>query len=287
MERSDAEKEILRKKGRAVLVLHLHGYLFFGTAARLLREIRAEIESTSEPVQILILDFRATEGVDSSALASFERLAQVARAARIVLCYSGLVGDAKRRLTTVALPSGTEVQTFQTLDDALQSCEARLLAAIDSQFTTEQSLAERLALEIGCSDRAATVLKYMEAVTFAPGEALTVQGDSSDSLLFIEAGRANATVNYGKTTIRVRSFGPGTMVGEIGFVLRESRTATVRAETESRVLRLTRREAERLMSDDAQAGAAFLSFLTRRLCMRIRDKDHLIETLVRSISHQN
>jgi SulP family sulfate permease len=110
------------------------------------------------------------------------------------------------------------------------------------------------------------------------------QGDDSNDLAFIETGRAAVfTAFEGKEPIRVRTLVAGTMVGELGFYLGAPRMATIRAETHCRIARITRRDLTRLETEHPQAALEFHRFVTQRLCMRIQDKVHLIEGLVRGM----
>jgi len=71
------------------------------------------------------------------------------------------------------------------------------------------------------------------------------------------------------------------MIGELGFYLDTPRMATIRAETDCRLIRMTRRDLIWLEQEHRQAALEFHRFVTQRLCVRIQDKDHLIAGLVR------
>ncbi len=79
--------------------------------------------------------------------------------------------------------------------------------------------------------------------------------------------------------MRVRTFGVGTMVGEIGFCLGLPRTATVTADGVCSVLRLTRRAMQRLEIEHPAAALAFQRAVLRRISERLLTKDELISAL--------
>jgi hypothetical protein len=56
-----------------------------------------------------------------------------------------------------------------------------------------------------------------------------------------------------------------------------------RAETNRRIARITRSDLTRLEREHPEVALEFQLFITQRLCMRIQDKDHLIESLVRGM----
>lgn len=73
------------------------------------------------------------------------------------------------------------------------------------------------------------------------------------------------------------------MIGELGFYIGSRRTATIRAETDCRVLKITQNALRSLEQEQPQAAMSFHKLIAKRLCRRIRDKDHLIEGLVRGM----
>ena len=79
-EMSEERREALRGFGQAILIVRLHGFIFFGTADRLRKKIEDRL---SELVRFLIIDFRHVTGVDLSAVVSFVRLGKVAVAPRL------------------------------------------------------------------------------------------------------------------------------------------------------------------------------------------------------------
>jgi SulP family sulfate permease len=72
VQRSSSETEILEQYGATVLIVHLHGMIFFGSASSVLEEIKAHVVTLAElqlPLQVLLLDFDRCTGIDSSAVA--------------------------------------------------------------------------------------------------------------------------------------------------------------------------------------------------------------------------
>ena len=74
------------------------------------------------------------------------------------------------------------------------------------------------------------------------GTTLMREGDYSNDLIAIESGTADV-VRDGKL---LRTLGPGDVVGEIGVLERELRTATVVASSPVRLIRLTNWDVKRL-----------------------------------------
>ncbi len=70
VERSDFEQVILDRRAESIPVLHLQGFIFFGTASRLVPAVRDEIAALPGRSRHLVLDFANTDGIDGSALYS-------------------------------------------------------------------------------------------------------------------------------------------------------------------------------------------------------------------------
>jgi CRP-like cAMP-binding protein len=79
----------------------------------------------------------------------------------------------------------------------------------------------------------------------AAGQILMKQGDYSTELIAVEEGTADV-VRDGQ---KIASLGPGDLIGEMGLLSRELRTASVFATTPMRLLKLTHWEVAR-MSDE-------------------------------------
>lgn len=280
VDRPDEVRTLLQGQANAILVLYLQGFLFFGTASRLLTEVKAELVRSSKTLKFLVLDCSNTDGLDGSARAILERMHQVTASYGVTLIYAALPAAAQARLGALLRPKpGLEV--LPTLDIALERIE---LALLDGHAVT----GARLTLDDVDPAHADTLELALVRNVVPAGHVLMTQGQTSNDLLFIVRGHAEVMVSFdGAAPIRVRQFGPGTMVGEIGFLLGTPRTATVLAVTECETRSLTRAEISRLEAEHPGAVLALQRAVMARLSRRLLDKDHLIAMLVRGNSNQN
>ena len=84
------------------------------------------------------------------------------------------------------------------------------------------------------------LLGYFERMEVEEGYALMHQGKPSDELYLIVEGQVTAVVRSNKDeTIRLRTLHAETIVGEIGLILDERRSATVTVNRPSVLYRLT------------------------------------------------
>jgi CRP-like cAMP-binding protein len=114
----------------------------------------------------------------------------------------------------------------------------------------------------------ARLAAYMTPLTFAAGEVLCAEGDVADALFIVVRGRFGVHVDRGGEETRVNTVGPGHYVGELALLADETRSATIRAETESEVLRLERAPFLELLDRDPAAAKAVATTLARRLRRR-------------------
>ena len=115
--------------GKGTLVLELQGYLFFGTATRLIESVVERVTDPELPaLRFLLLDFRGVTGIDSSAVMSFEKLDRLAEQARFTAVLTSVSEQVRRPLAHLITAASSAFRTFPDLDHGLGWCEEQLLA---------------------------------------------------------------------------------------------------------------------------------------------------------------
>lgn len=101
--------------------------------------------------------------------------------------------------------------------------------------------------------------------TYQPGEVLIEEGHESEDAFFLYSGTATAykTLNGGER--RLGPLNEGQLFGEMAYLLKEKRTATVRAETEVVALVLPPAMLEQLMRHSAPLSRRIIATLCKRL----------------------
>jgi len=277
--RPEADRAALRASGATRLVLHLQGYLFFGTAHRLLEMLRPELDGVPRRSHLL-LDFREVVGLDSSATRTFNRLADIARARGVTLVLTGLTPSVTANLGVLATDPGT--RRLPTLQAGLEWLEDAALAALPPR-QAPASFLERIAETMGEAD-AVRFLAALPVEDVPPGARLMVQGENSDDIVLLEAGVVVIQIRYAEGhVIEVRVEGPGSLLGELGFLLGTRRSATITTETACRLRRLSRSALARLEQEHPDLGIWFHRLMAQLLAGRIQDKDRQIQGLVRAM----
>lgn len=273
------DRKVLRATGAARRVLHLQGFLFFGTANRLLELVRAELAGPEPPTHLL-LDFHEVVGLDSSAGMAFTRLHQIAAARGVRLVLSGLSAGVARGLG--ALAEDPTIRRLPRLQDGIEWMEEDALAALPPR-PPPPALATRLARMMGEAD-AARLLAALPLEEVPPGTVLMVQDEASDDMVLLEEGLVVIGFRLpGGQAIEIRVEGPGALIGELGFLLGTPRSATVTTKTPCRLRRMDRAGLALLEREAPDLGLRFHRLLGQMLAGRIQDKDRMINGLLRGL----
>jgi SulP family sulfate permease len=268
--RPQGEREALRSLGDRVQILRVHGFVFFGTVSGLLERIRRRVESAG--LRYLLIDLRRVAGMDSSAVTSFRKIAQLAEANEFELVLTDAPESVRRQLDRGGVVASDGVVRFEPdLDRGLQRCEEGLLQGREVVDGSSDALA-------GLPPRMWT---YFERQSLSEGTKLIGQGESPDDVFVLESGRLRIElVTREGTQVRMSTVLPGVMVGEIGLYTAAPRTADVMAEIPSVVLRLSRASIERMEAEEPQLAAALHRWFAKTLAERLTDRTRALDTLL-------
>jgi SulP family sulfate permease len=230
IERGAALAEHLDRQGGRLRIVELQGFLFFGSTTRLGERIEALLAAEPLP-QRLLFDFRHVHGLDSSAAQSLGRLFKHVRGAGVEVAVSGLSMDAQSELRRAEAVAAGVVE-HADIDAAVGAWDEAELAHAGLIDAWPRHL-------FGSAEAAERALPFFETRDLAAGEVLFAQGDRPDAIYLLRSGRLSAHVRQGAREVWVRSIHAGGMVGEMGVFRGMPRSATVRAEADSVVLRLS------------------------------------------------
>jgi SulP family sulfate permease len=272
VDRPPGERDALRTLGDRVQILRLSGFVFFGAASGLLERIRKRVESGS--LRFLLVDLRRATGMDSSAVMSFRKVAQLAQANGFELVFTGAPEEVMTRLALGGVVAADEIVRFEPdLDRGLQVCEDRLLA--DAGVAVADGPSEALAgMPPGLS-------AYLSRESLAEGTVLIRQDEPPDDVFVLESGRLQVEmVTSEGTRMRLRTVLPGVVVGEIALYTGVPRTADVVAEKPSVVLRLSRASIEQMEAAEPELAAALHRWLATTLSERLSDTLRAFDALL-------
>ena len=285
LDRSFAQKQLLRKEGDKILVLRLQGFVFFGTAYRFYEHVKSRIAADEDGrLQFIILDFRFVRRFDVSTIIDFKKLKRLADKHDIKLLISGVLPHLQSVLMDGEIVAGRSGKQplFNDLDHALEWCENILLEDANLTDTTRVSVEQQLAEYAKVRDRDLEMLPaFLERLETKVGDTIFNQGDEPDALYFIESGRVDALLRVkGDRDVRLRSMTAGTVVGEVGFYLKKERSASI-VMTEAGVLQRLSHEALRRMEEsEAQTASAIHVLIASVLSDRLSTSNRVIQDLM-------
>jgi len=268
LDRGRYELSLLADHGQEIQGMTLQSYLFFGSANRLYQHVKSLLAMQQE-CRFLIFDFRLVTGIDSSATHSFAQIkhAAVASGARIVLV--NLTPELERAFSAAMFISD-DVVIAADLDRALETCEQEIIETHRTEGDDARSLRAWLSDALASADYADRLTQYCRRLDVPSGEVVARQGEPATSMHFILEGRIGIGVDLGEgRTMRVRSLGRHTTIGEMGLITGRPRSATIRAEADSVLYELSAEAYERLKKDDPALSQALLSYVVSVMSERL------------------
>jgi CRP-like cAMP-binding protein/di/tricarboxylate transporter len=118
----------------------------------------------------------------------------------------------------------------------------------------------------------AQLAAHLDPMEFQEGDTVCRQGEAGDCLYLLTSGRLGVHLHEPDSgaSRRIDSLGPGDFFGEMALLTGEPRSATIRAEMPSRVLRLDRERFETLVRAQPSSFLAIARVLSRRLTIANR-----------------
>ncbi len=287
VERSPAQRRVLRERGGGIMILRLHGYLFLGVLYGVVRRVRERLAADA-PLRYVLLDFGAVMGLGSDAVVGFRRLESLARSRGLLVYLTSVPLEMEEHLEDLGYRMGDEAGVCRValnLDYALERCEDAILAEAGGLSGDSGGLAELLPGVDGCDTLerlladtfpepalVPALLGCLERLEVRSKQVIIRQGDPSDSMYFLQSGKVHVELALpGGKVLRLKKMGPGTVFGEMGLYTSAPRSASVIA-VEPCVLRRLSLERFRLIQRKApQLASAVNRFLVAFLSERVAE----------------
>ncbi|MEM9999916.1 MAG: SulP family inorganic anion transporter, partial [Pseudomonadota bacterium] len=245
VERPMGELSWLADHGDSVVILHLNGFIFFGTAHALRETVRRELFTVPTP-RAIILDFTDVQGLDVSAIQSLARIVRDAHKAPVDLYFVQV--DEEQRSQIIKACAPVAAPRFKAEKDAaLEVAEQLLLADMPKPAgPTARMRLIRVLLDLIEKDGP------VERLELAPETVLFQAGTESRDLYLLLQGQMRAMVErLDGTRVRVAQFRHGALIGELAHYADGVRTADVISETQVEILRIDIERLERVNPDIA------------------------------------
>ncbi len=274
VDRPPYQQELLLSHGQGIQILWLQGFVFFGSANRLLLHVREVVTGNARgECRSVILDFHQVLGIDSSAVMSLIKLRHLAEREGFVIAVADLPPKVETMLRLGHFLTGGDdplVKVYPDMDAALEACEDRMLVDRMSREEVLRSADQWLARELGGGGLFARLVSYLEMIEYEAGETMFEQNESGNSLYLMYAGRV--TILYRTLSgveLRLRSMLGHTIVGEMGVYRGVPRGASVRVDQPTIAYRLSMDAMTQMEEDDPAVAHAFHKFVIRTLAARL------------------
>ncbi|HYX79334.1 MAG TPA: SulP family inorganic anion transporter [Actinomycetota bacterium] len=288
VDRPGPERAILRARGGRVMILRIHGFVFFGMASGLLERIRKRVEAGG--LRFLLIDLRRVTGVDSSAVLSFLKATHLARDQGFELVLTGVSDGVEQQLARGGVASAEGVVSFEVdLDRGLQRCEDGLLrdgAVVDAERRVSATAELAPDGDGGNGGEVmaglpSALLPHLERREIPEGTVLIHQHDPPGDLYVLDRGRLRIeTVTAQGNRMRLRTLRPGVVVGEMALYTGVGRSADVVAETPCVVLLLSRDTISRIEAEEPELASALHRWLATTLAERLGDTLRAFDALL-------
>ncbi|PSN13011.1 hypothetical protein C7293_17765 [filamentous cyanobacterium CCT1] len=271
--RTSQQSRLLQQQGNQIYLLYLHGFLFFGTANKLLTPITKRIANQNiSPLKFIVLNFRSVSGLDSSATLSFIKLRQLAEREELYLVFTDVSSTVQKQLRQGGcdIDEAPTCYSFSDLDRGIEWCENQILGAVPWRRRRFVPLAMQLGEQFSNEDHVAELMPYLEKISVSAGQVLFRPGDTPDYLYLIESGQVTLLLELeGAPSRRIQTLGPGRLFGELDFYLKSLYRSSAKADQPSQIYRLSRIAAEQMRQNSPEVAATFQELIIRLLSDRL------------------
>lgn len=269
-------RELLNKEGNRVLILILQGFIFFGTADKLITAIRNRImDVEGNHFDYLVLDFHHVSQLDTSAIVTFSKLAQLSDRIGFHIVISGADEKSIKQLVKHGFFTFGEHEWErnykQHLDMAMDWCERHILTDLNRDGEQKDLALADVLSRIAYSEADIEHLStFFEVEKRSEGEYLFREGDRGESLYFVGAGVVVVVLKLPRQKENIlRKYTAGAILGEMAIYTGENRTASVRTETDAILFRLDKDKLHEMGKRFPASTAALNTYIVRILAERL------------------
>jgi sulfate permease, SulP family len=278
--RTPEEAALLEKRGGDILGLELQGVLFFGSAEMLSDDIE---RASAAGLRTIILDLRRVTEIDATGARILADI-QVSLARKnqhLVLALAKNSETAARLSEAGIIEAMGAGCLFEDIDRALEWAEDELIRTDAKDIkSNEVPLASVDLLATLTSAELEAVKHHTRRETFPRGKIIFREGDPGSELFIVTKGRTSAYLNLiNGGDIRLATFAPGTIFGELAILDTGPRSASVVADDDVICYVLGERQFAALAKDAPAVAIKLLSGLGRELSRRLRRANQTIHQL--------
>lgn len=269
-------RELLNKEGNRVLILILQGFIFFGTADKLITAIRTRImEKEGSRFDFLVLDFHHVSQLDTSAIVTFSKLAQLSERVGFHIVISSADESSIKQLVRHGFFTFADLtwerHYKEQLDTAVDWCERRILADLRQSAEDRNISLADIIRRIAYDEKDVQLLSdFFVSEKRKAGDYLFQEGDKGESLYFVGSGTVVVVMKVPNQQERIlRKYKAGAILGEMAIYTGENRTASVRIEKDAELFRLDIHQLDAMSRKFPGSTAALHTYIVRLLAERL------------------
>jgi CRP/FNR family transcriptional regulator, cyclic AMP receptor protein len=158
----------------------------------------------------------------------------------------------------------------KTADERMRSISGSASASRAAEMLTAPTALMQLS-----RDEGKVVVSFMSPKKIAEGTTFMKEGDIRDTgymMLLLDGEVTIESITVSRTEpVTVTVLGPGSLIGEMGLLDGEPRSASCTATTDISCAILTREALEKLMNEEPRVGAKLMMAVSLRIAERMRD----------------
>ena len=273
VDRNQKQTRYLDQHGDELHIFVLQGFLFFGTASRLLEDIRKLLDDPKRSsIRYLVLDFNRVDAMDTSAANSFAKLLQVCRKGDVELVFTGCSQEIYDRLEGLIEGeklSGKPLQVFNDLDEGVAWCGDKILESFDSD-AEDNDPSQLLSQLLGNQNAASIISSSFEQVSIKGGETLFSQSDPGDALYLILQGSVSIVLDLPNGhKLHLRTMRTGAILGEMALYTGAVRSASALVNENSQFFKLDQESYKKMNDENPVEAGFFHTFIVRLMSERL------------------
>ncbi|HYD76650.1 cyclic nucleotide-binding domain-containing protein [Ramlibacter sp.] len=272
--RSRAELQVLAQHGESLRIVEPEGDLFFVSVERLEQLFRSVLHQAS----CVVVDWSRVRSVDISVIEAVAKMGRLAAARGVPLFHVDPARASPEVAMALQLPARGGGPVLPDLDHALEQAENHLLALHGREggnAATAQFDVMPIDRELD-PDEKMLLQASMTHGLYRAGEVVMTAGAPGDALMVVLHGSASILVDGPEgAQVRIAGIRRGGLLGEMAFLDRSARSATVVAREDLSVAVLTREDYERLSREAPALVQKLLTSLALDLAARLRHTTQL------------
>ncbi len=279
--RGAGQMAILEQLGSRIAVIELEGVIFFGTADDLLMRID---RCLNEGATHIIVDLGRVHDVDTTGAQMLIQIHERVRArGGTLLVAHAAPGQPQWDFlvdTGVVASLGAAAFTPDT-DHALEIAENALIdvEGIDPSMRAEIPLRALNLFGKLTAGELDVLAPLITRRTFAQGEFVFHEGDPGDDLFVIAMGTASVRRAEGARSMRLVTFGEGTVFGEMALLDAKPRSASVQADRALVCYVMPRAAFDAMVAEHPSIALKLLTSLSQEMGSRLRFANDVIHRL--------